>query len=286
MMETNKSTDEIEINLGEIFALLLHKVWIIILAAVVCGAVGFLYSYFLITPQYQSTTKVYILNKQNSTSVTYSDVQLSTTLSKDYEQLVTSRYVIEGVIKQLNLDETYESLVGKVSATNTDDTRIIAITVINPDPQQAQKVANAVRDLAAQHITQVMDIEAVNVVDSANLPTSPVSPSVPKWTLIGAAIGIIIAVAVVVIQHLLDDSIKSSEDIEKYLGISTLALIPMNQAEEETASRRRSPRKDKEKVVLGTDDEKARSFKSSDINKNTNNKNSKRNADGIEFMED
>ena len=176
--------------------------------------------------------------------------------------------------------------MGKVSATNTDDTRIIAITVINPDPQQAQKVANAVRDLAAQHITQVMDIEAVNVVDSANLPTSPVSPSVPKWTLIGAAIGIIIAVAVVVIQHLLDDSIKSSEDIEKYLGISTLALIPMNQAEEETASRRRSPRKDKEKVVLGTDDEKARSFKSSDINKNTNNKNSKRNADGIEFMED
>ena len=164
-METNKSTDEIEINLGEIFALLLHKVWIIILAAVVCGAVGFLYSYFLITPQYQSTTKVYILNKQNSTSVTYSDVQLSTTLSKDYEQLVTSRYVIEGVIKQLNLDETYESLVGKVSATNTDDTRIIAITVIDPDPEQAQKVANAVRDLAAQHITQVMDIEAVNVVD-------------------------------------------------------------------------------------------------------------------------
>ena len=245
MMETNKSTDEIEINLGEIFALLLHKVWIIILAAVVCGAVGFLYSYFLITPQYQSTTKVYILNKQNSTSVTYSDVQLSTTLSKDYEQLVTSRYVIEGVIKQLNLDETYESLVEKVSATNTDDTRIIA-----------------------------------------NLPTSPVSPSVPKWTLIGAVIGIIIAVAVVVIQHLLDDSIKSSEDIEKYLGISTLALIPMNQAEEETASRRRSPRKGKEKVVLGTDDEKARSFKSSDINKNTNNKNSKRNADGIEFMED
>ena len=260
--------------------------WIIILAAVVCGAVGFLYSYFLITPQYQSTTKVYILNKQNSTSVTYSDVQLSTTLSKDYEQLVTSRYVIEGVIKQLNLDETYESLVGKVSATNTDDTRIIAITVMDPDPEQAQKVANAVRDLAAQHITQVMDIEAVNVVDSANLPTSPVSPSVPKWTLIGAVIGIIIAVAVVVIQHLLDDSIKSSEDIEKYLGISTLALIPMNQAEEETASRRRSPRKGKEKVVLGADDEKARSFKSSDINKNTNNKNSKRNADGIEFMED
>ena len=76
MMETNKSTDEIEINLGEIFALLLHKVWIIILAAVVCGAVGFLYSYFLITPHYHYTPKLYILNKHNRTSFTYSDVHL------------------------------------------------------------------------------------------------------------------------------------------------------------------------------------------------------------------
>ena len=128
-MEPRKRTDKIEVNLGDIFGLLLHRMWMILLAGFICGAVGFIYSNFFITPQYQSTTKVYILNKQNSTSVTYSDVQLSTTLSKDYEQLVTSRYVIEGVIKQLSLNETYESLVGRVSAVNTNDTRIIAITV-------------------------------------------------------------------------------------------------------------------------------------------------------------
>ena len=241
MMETNKSTDEIEINLGEIFALLLHKVWIIILAAVVCGAVGFLYSYFLITPQYQSTTKVYILNKQNSTSVTYSDVQLSTTLSKDYEQLVTSRYVIEGVIKQLNLDETYESLVEKVSATNTDDTRIIAITVINPDPEQAQKVANAVRDLAAQHITQVMDIEAVNVVDTANIPNEKASPSLAKNGVIGGLLGVIIAMAAVIIIYLTNDTIKVEEDVERYLGLSVLGSIPFS--EKESSSKKKKSRK-------------------------------------------
>ena len=241
MMETNKSTDEIEINLGEIFALLLHKVWIIILAAVVCGAVGFLYSYFLITPQYQSTTKVYILNKQNSTSVTYSDVQLSTTLSKDYEQLVTSRYVIEGVIKQLNLDETYESLVGKVSATNTDDTRIIAITVIDPDPEQAQKVANAVRDLAAQHITQVMDIEAVNVVDTANIPNEKASPSLAKNGVIGGLLGVIIAMAAVIIIYLTNDTIKVEEDVERYLGLSVLGSIPFS--EKESRSKKKKSRK-------------------------------------------
>ena len=241
MMEINKSTDEIEINLGEIFALLLHKVWIIILAAVVCGAVGFLYSYFLITPQYQSTTKVYILNKQNSTSVTYSDVQLSTTLSKDYEQLVTSRYVIEGVIKQLNLDETYESLVEKVSATNTDDTRIIAITVINPDPEQAQKIANAVRDLAAQHITQVMDIEAVNVVDTANIPNEKASPSLAKNGVIGGLLGVIIAMAAVIIIYLTNDTIKVEEDVERYLGLSVLGSIPFS--EKESRSKKKKSRK-------------------------------------------
>lgn len=280
-MQDNNKNEEIEINLGEIFAVLLHKIWIIILATVVCGAVAFLYSFFIITPQYESTTKVYILNKQSGSSVTYSDVQLSSTLSKDYEQLVTSRYVIEGVISKLNLDDTYEELAARVSASNTDETRIIAITVTDPDPEQAQKIANAVRDLAAQHITQVMDIEAVNVVDNANLPDSPVSPSVPKWTLIGVAIGMIISIAVIVIQHLLDDSIKSSEDIEKYLGISTLAVIPMNEGEQaDQQSRRRSPRSSgkKEKVVLGPDDEKARSFKASEAKK--------KNIHGIEFMED
>lgn len=266
----NNNTDEIEINLGEIFGLLLHRLWIIVLSAIVCGAVGFLYSFFLVTPQYQSTTKVYILNKQNSDTVTYSDVQLSSTLSKDYEQLVTSRYVIEGVISKLNLDETYDSLVGRVTATNENETRIIAITVTDTEPEQAQKIANAIRDLAAQHITQVMDIEAVNVVDNANLPDAPVSPSIPKWTVIAAAIGIIVSIAVIVIQHLLDDSIKSSEDIEKYLGMSTLALIPMNEGQQADSVRRRrsSGRNRKEKVELGAEDERGRSFKSSELKNN------------------
>lgn len=270
MQEKSKETENIEIDLREIFGVLLHRLWIIIVAALVCGAVAFMYSFFIITPQYQSTTKVYILNKQNASgSVTYSDVQLSATLSKDYEQLVTSRYVIEGVIKELNLDETYESLVGRVSASNATDTRIIAITVTDSDPAQAQRMANSVRDLAAKHITEVMDIEAVNVVDQANIPDSPVSPSISKWTIIGALVGIIISAAVIIIQHLLDDTIKTSEDVEKYLGLSTLALIPVNEGDIPDQGRRkgssRSPKAD-----IGADDEKARSFKASEVNKKNN----------------
>ena len=238
------------------------------MAALVCGAVAFMYSFFVITPQYESTTKVYILNKQNASgSVTYSDVQLSSTLSKDYEQLVTSRYVIEGVINDLKLDETYESLVKRVSASNATDTRIIAITVTDPEPEQAQKIANSVRDLAAKHITEVMDIEAVNVVDQANLPDEPISPSIPKWTIIGVLVGIVISAAVIIIQHLLDDTIKTSEDIERYLGLSTLALIPVNEGQNSNQGKRRVPVPSKggSKTDITMNDDKGRSFKASEL---------------------
>ena len=88
MQEKSKETENIEIDLREIFGVLFHRLWIIVVAALVCGAVAFMYSFFVITPQYESTTKVYILNKQNASgSVTYSDVQLSSTLSKNTSEL-------------------------------------------------------------------------------------------------------------------------------------------------------------------------------------------------------
>ena len=129
----------------------------------------------------------------------------------------------------------------KVSATNTDDTRIIAITVINPDPEQAQKVANAVRDLAAQHITQVMDIEAVNVVDTANIPNEKASPSLAKNGVIGGLLGVIIAMAAVIIIYLTNDTIKVEEDVERYLGLSVLGSIPFS--EKESRSKKKKSRK-------------------------------------------
>ena len=167
----NIDDDEIEIDLGEVFAVLWHRMWIILLCAIACAAIGFAVSFFIITPQYESTTKIYILNRSaNSDTVTYSDTQLASSLTKDYEELVTSRTVLEDIISQYGLDEKYEDMENRITVENTTDTRIISITVKDPDPQMAQNLANAVRDAAAKHIQKVMDIEAVNVVDEANLP--------------------------------------------------------------------------------------------------------------------
>lgn len=225
--------EEMEIDLMELLMVLVHDLWVIILAAVIVGGAAFTFSRFVITPTYESTTRILVLNRQDtgSSSLTYSDLQLGTSLTKDYPELIQSRYVVEKVIEDFGLDTTYESFIGKVEVTTKSDSRIIDITITDPDPLLAKELADALRDIAAERIVEVTDIQAVNMVDEGNIPDKPSNPSVPKWTLLGVLIGGVLAAAVVLVRYLLDDTIKSSEDIEKYLHLSTLGLIPLGQAE-------------------------------------------------------
>ena len=229
-METNNNQyDEIEIDLREVFLLLWSKLWLIVLVGILTAALGFGISAFLIPPSYESTTKIYILNKQNENTVTYSDVQLGTQLTKDYAELIQSRLVLEKVIEELELkDIDYEGLLNKVKVTTPTDTRIIYITVTDYEPVMAMDIANRIREGAAVHIKNVMDIEAVNVAETANLPMEKAGPSILLWTLAGGCIGAFIIIAVLLVIYFLDDTIKNSDDVEKYLGLSTLALIPLD----------------------------------------------------------
>ena len=230
-MENHRDNNIVEIDLLEIISILLNRFWVIFGAALLAAAAGFMISKFVLTPTFESTTKIYILNKSENTTVTYSDVQMGTQLTKDYAELINSRYVLETVIGQLSLPEMeYKDLLKKVSVHTPTDTRIVSITVTDYDPQQAQNIANCIREVAGEHIQNVMDIEAVNVVEEANLPTVKAGPSVVKWTAVGGILGVFLVCAVILIHCLLDDSIKSSEDVEKYLGLSTLALIPITQS--------------------------------------------------------
>lgn len=225
--------EEIEIDLMEILMLLLHYAWMIVMAAVIVGGAAFAFSKFVITPTYESTTRILVLNRQDSGNgnLTYSDLQLGSSLTKDYPELIQSRYVVEKVIDMFGLESTYEKFLSKIQVSTKSDSRIIDITITDPDPALAKEIADALRDIAAERIVEVTDIQAVNKVDDANLPERPANPSVIKWTLIGFLLGGFLAAAVVLVRFLLDDTIKSSEDIEKYLHLSTLGLIPMGQAE-------------------------------------------------------
>ncbi len=226
-MENQRENEVIEIDMLEIISVLLGKIWLILSAGIFAALVCFVISKFIMIPTYESTTRIYILNKTDSASITYSDVQMGTQLTKDYAELINSRYVLEEVIQKLALVDEYDELIDKVSVNTPADTRIVSITVEDTDPVQAMNIANCIREVASDHIQNVMDIEAVNVVETANMPTEKASPSVLMWTLTGGVIGVFTVCVIVLIRHLMDDTIKTTEDVEKYLGLSTLTLIPM-----------------------------------------------------------
>ncbi len=219
--------DVIEIDILELIAVVLGKIWAVILSAVIFGAASYLICAFLIIPKYESTTKIYVINRQNSESLTYSDLQSGTQLTKDYQELVTSRPVLEEVKAELGLDIENDKFKKSITVSVPTDTRIVSITAEDTDPYMARAIADSVRTSAAEHIANVMNTEAVNVVEEANLPTEISSPKIIRNTVIGAMLGAFLAVVVIVIIYILDDTIKNPDDVERYLGLSVLGSIPV-----------------------------------------------------------
>lgn len=228
MRNEQRNNEEVEIDLRQIFSVILSKIVVIILVGVIFGLVALIGSKMLIKPTYESTTSLYVLNRQSQGTTTYSDLQSSTQLTQDYIVLVTSRSVTEKVISELKLDMTNEELVKMINVNTPTNTRVLEITVSSHDQKQAKEIADKVADVSADSIGQIMQTEKVTRIDAAQLPEKPVSPDVVKNGIIAVLLGIIIATAVVIVRFVMNDRINTSDDIEKYLGISTLALIPLS----------------------------------------------------------
>ncbi len=227
--------DEIEIDLRDILFVLLDKIWIILLSAVI-GAVSFgMYTYALIEPVYQSQSMLYILTK--STSLTsLADIQVGTQLTNDYVVFVTSRPVVDKVIDNLKLDMTYEEFVSNVSVDNPSNTRILKLTVSHTDPKMAQTIVNELSDVAASRVAEVMDTEAPSIADYGHLAEEPSSPNLVKNSMIGGVLFAFVVIAIIIVAHLMNDSIKTSDDVEKYLGLNVLGSIPLEEGTNKKAT--------------------------------------------------
>ena len=223
-----RNSDETEIDLRQIFSVILSKVVIIIMIGIIFGLAAFLGSKLLIRPTYQSTTSLYVLNKQEGTATTYNDLQSSAQLTKDYMVLVTSRTVLEQVISELQLNVSTGELAGRIAVENPTNTRMLNVTVSGHDQYQVKEIADKVAAISAESICNIMQIEKVNVVDKANLPMAPSSPNSMKNAVIAGILGVLLTIAVIVIRFMMNDTITTSEDVERYLGLSTLALIPLS----------------------------------------------------------
>ena len=227
-MENQNYYEEIEVDIKELIGVILKKFWVIFIITVLAAIVAFTYSKFRITPQYESTTQIYILSKSDDANrVTYSDLQVGSQLTNDYMALVKSRPVLETVISELNLAVSNKSFAKMIEVSNPSNTRIISITARYSDPQIAKEIVDKIRDASAEHIKQIMDIEDVNIVEEGNIPMQKVSPNILQNTLIGGILGGIVATLIVLVIYFLDDTIKSSDDVERYLGLSVLGSIPI-----------------------------------------------------------
>ena len=240
-MDQNRylENDEIEIDLLELFHVLLQKAWIIILVTLLFAIVSGVYTHFFITPQYQSTTSFYVISRETDGTYTSSDLSAATQLTNDYTEIIKSRGVAESVINDLDLDLTAQQFINKISVSTPSSARVIYIKVLDSDPQMAQRIANTIRREASNRIQEVMNSEQVNVVDYANLPLKKYSPSLTKNVAIAGLLGAFLSVAVIVFLYLTNDTIRTADDVEKYLGLSTLGTIPL----EKTRNTRKTKKK-------------------------------------------
>lgn len=225
MYEFENDNDEIEIDLRELFLALKKKIVLILLtAAVFAGAAG-LITKFAITPMYSSSAQLYVISKSGLSQLT--DLTMGTQLTQDYMVIVKTRPVLEEVIQNLKLDLTYKELEGKITVENPADTRIMEISVSDEDPKKAQQITQTLAEVTARTVSAKMDVKSPTIIENAYEADTADSPSMKKNVMMGAVLGFVLMAAAIIIQYMMNDTILKEEDIEKYLGINTLAQLPL-----------------------------------------------------------
>ncbi len=244
-----RNNEVVEIDVREVLMVLLHKWWIIILVGIIGATATGIISKYIIQSVYTSTAKVYVINRQDETRMTLSDIQMGTQLTKDYMILVKSRPVTEQVISNLNLEMTQEQLAQIIEVNTPEDTRILEIMVKYPDALMAKQIVDALAEVSSEQMVNVMEMEKVNIVEEGNLPIEPSSPNIMRNTLLGGMVGFAVTSLICVIIYMMDDTIKTTEDIEKYLGITTLGIIPLEEGANKRIKKVKQGRRNRKAVL-------------------------------------
>lgn len=224
----NQENQMIEIDVLSLLKTIWKRKFLIILTALLTGILALGYSVFIAKPAYKSTTRIYVVNRQQgeNPTLTNQDLQAGSYLVKDYKEIILSQDVLASVISELKLSGSPSDLASKVTVTVPTDTRIVSITVTHVDPAEASRIANTLREVAAEKIIAVTKVSDVTTLEEAETPKTPSSPNIRRNTIIGVLAGGVLMVIVVVIVEILDDRVKKPEDIEEVLGMTLLGVVP------------------------------------------------------------
>ncbi len=239
------NNEEVEIDLLELFQVMIAH-WKSLLASMILVATVFgLFSKFTFVPEYEAASELYVLSK--STSITsLADIQVGTSLTNDYEYVITGRTVLSTVIKNLDLDMTYEQLKEQVTIENPTDTRVIRIVVTDTDIEESKLIADEIADVSSAYIADNMDQSQPKKIQAAYASSIPVNNNILRNTLIGAVIGLLVAAAIATFGYLVDDTVANADEMEKRTGLKVLASLPLEDSEYD--GERKKKRKKKKAV--------------------------------------
>lgn len=223
-----KENKEIAIDVVQLFKVLWKKKIIILLTAIVAAALAFGVSSFVLKPEYSSTTRIYVVsrNQSENAGLTNQDLQAGSYLVKDYKEIILSQDVLEKVISNLKLEKTVKELTKKIQVTVPVDTRIVSIVVTDAQPEEASRIANALREVAAEKIIKVTRVSDVTTLEEARPALTPSSPNIRRNTMLAFLAGGALMVVSILLLELLDDRVKRPEDVEEVMQVALLGIVP------------------------------------------------------------
>lgn len=220
-----------EIDLKDLFTLFWEKRNLIITIVLIFIILGLIYTMFLVTPKYTSTTKLVLVSGNEATNtITSSDLSINSNLVSTYREIVTSDSVLDRVIQNLNLtDVTVEELKSSITVSEVEDAEVLQIAVENIDSRAAQTITNEIADVFIERAAELYNINNIRVLDEAKEETAPSNVNHLKDLVIFTAIGVIISVGYILVVNMLDNSVKNAEEVEKNIKVPVLATIPIKQ---------------------------------------------------------
>lgn len=220
------ANEEIEIDLLDLFSYYLSKLPILIVAILIGAILSGLYTVRFIPKRYTAVSRMYMISASSDSVVDLSDLNIGASLSNDYVELMKSRPIINGVIQSLGLEYTYDQLIQMISLSVVSNTRIIRISVTSTDPEEAMMIANQMARTAKAQLPVVMDAPSPSIAEEAVLPTVKSSPSLSRNVLMGALLCLVAVLGVLTFLYMMDDTIKTPEDLEKEFGFMPMTVIP------------------------------------------------------------
>lgn len=230
-MVKERDNEEVEIDLLALARALWRRAWAVILTMLIGGAAMFSYASFLITPLYQAKALMYVNSSSLSVgntklSISQAELSAAQSLVDTYIVILNSRTTLNDVIKEAEVPYTYEQLSSMISAQAVNSTEVFEVVVTDANPQEAEKIANAIADVLPNKIAAIVEGSSARIVDYAVVPSQKSSPNITKLTAMGLLAGFVLSAAVIIVLELMDETIHDEDYLAQNFDLPVLAAIP------------------------------------------------------------